>query len=330
MENNVVKRKVLFNKFVKALSKNKKINLVKTNLLGRGYQGVVYKYCDKELCTAVKKMYLENRQVRYLKKPYTIQALKYENFIEIASMKLTNELVLQKICPNFILNYHSEYTPRDGICNDIYPYSSKYYNEYIDNVELYTEWVKKTHTISQWYNAYFQITIAIFCLQRHFNMIHLDLHSDNVLVRYVKPGGYWKYTINNVNYYVPNLGYIFYINDFGHAWIPSNFQSWIVRKKYKTKRVHKNFDIVKLFESTLQFSKSPINFKNKIRYMIKQLEGDSNFINIIDEIWEDYKHIDKYKYKRIETYDLDKKVDVKNIPKDLRHLVLRAKSEDFT
>jgi hypothetical protein len=328
MENNVTRRKVLFNKFVKGLTNNKKINLIKTDLLGRGFQGVVYKYCDKRLCTAVKKMYLENRQARHLKKPYTIQALKYENFIELASMKLTNELVLQKICPHFVLNYHSESTPRQGVCNDIYPYASKYYNEYIDNVELYTEWVKKQHTISEWYNAYFQITVAIFCLQRHLNMIHLDLHSDNVLVRSVKPGGYWKYTINKVDYYVPNLGYIFYINDFGHAWIPSNFQSWIVRRKYKTKRVHKNFDIVKLFTSTLEFSKSPKDFKNKIRYMIKQLEGDSNFINIIDEIWENYKK--KSKSKKIETYNLDNQVDVKNIPKDLRHLVLQAKTTDFT
>jgi len=328
MENNVTRRKVLFNKFVKGLADNKKINLIKTSLLGRGYQGVVYLYCDKELCTAVKKMYLENRQARHLKKPYTIQALKYENFIELASMKLTNELVLQKICPHFVLNYHSESTPRQGVCNDIYPYASKYYNEYIDNVQLYTEWVKKQHTISQWYNAYFQITVAIFCLQRHLNMIHLDLHSDNVLVRTVKPGGYWKYTINKVDYYVPNLGYIFYINDFGHAWIPSNLQSWIVRRKYKTKRVHKNFDIVKLFTSTLEFSKSPSDFKNKIRYMIKQLEGDSNFINIIDEIWENYKK--KSKSKKIETYNLDNQVDVKNIPKDLRHLVLQAKTTDFT
>lgn len=329
MENSVTRRKVLFNKFVRGLTGNKKINLIKTNLLGRGYQGVVYKYCDKKSCVAVKKLYLENRQARYLKNPYSIQALKYENFIEIASMKLTNPLVLQKICPHFILNYHSESKPRDGACNNIYKYSSKYYNEYIDNVKLYTEWVQKQHTISQWYNAYFQITVAIFSLQRHFNMIHFDLHSDNVLVRTVKPGGYWKYTINNVNYYVPNLGYIFYINDFGHAWIPSNFQSWIVRRKYKTKRVHKNFDIVKLFESTLEFSQSPTNFKNRIRYIIKQLEN-SNFINIIFEIWEKYtEKIDKSKHKQIEIYNLDKQVDVTNIPKDLRHLVLRAKTTQF-
>jgi hypothetical protein len=62
--------------------------------------------------------------------------------------------------------------------------------------------------------------------------------------------------------------------------------------------------------------------------MIKQLEGDSNFINIIDEIWENYKK--KSKSKKIETYNLDNQVDIRNIPKDLRHLVLRAKTMDFT
>jgi len=320
MENSISKRKKLYKKFTKGFNNNK-INLIKIKLLGSGYQGVVYNYCDKNICSAVKKMYLESKQVKHLKKPYTIHALKYENFIEIASMKLTNQLVLQKICPNFVLNYYSEYKKRIGACNDLYPYSTKYYNEYIDNSETYTEWVQKVHTIYQWYNAYFQITIAIYSLQHFFNMTHLDLHSDNVLVRSVKPGGYWKYTINYVNYYVPNLGYIFYINDFGHAMIPKNFESWVAKKSKK--KIRKNFDIQKLFKSTLEFSQSPPNFKNKIRYLIKTLEN-SNFTNTIREIWEDYTEKNNGGGgKQIETYNLDKKIDVSLIPKELRHLVLQ-------
>ena len=324
MDYTISKRKRIYDKFIKGLITNKRLTLRKMNLLGQGVQGIVYKYCDKNICTAIKKLYIEKQPAKYLSKPYTIQALKYENFIELAAMKLTNQIVLQKICPNFILNYHSNYKSRDGVCNDDYPYSSKYYNEYLDNSETYTDWVQREHTISEWYNAYFQITAAIYCMQYHFNMIHLDLHSDNVLVRTVKPGGFWKYTINNINYYVPNLGFIFYINDFGHAWIPQNFQSWVIRRKYKSKRIHKNFDIQRLFQSTLEFSLSPMSFKIRIKDMIKQLKGDTNFEHIIHEVWNNYTK-KKPASKQIEAYNLNKRINVENIPTELRHLVLNQK-----
>ena len=177
------------------------LQIVKDKLLGRGYQGTVYSYCDKRTCVAVKKMYLENRQVRFLKKPFSHNALKYENFIELAVMRMTNELVLQKISPHFILHYKSTFKKREeGACTDQYLYSSKYYNELISGSETFTQWVKNKHDIDTWYNAYFQITTAIYCLQSYFNLTHLDLHSDNILVKRVKPGGVWKYKINGKNY----------------------------------------------------------------------------------------------------------------------------------
>lgn len=317
-------RKKFYNDIVERLDENtrKSLNLKENRLLGQGYQGIVHSYCDEKKCIAVKKVFLENRQAKYLKKPFSIPALKYENFIELAAMKLTNQLVLQNVCPHFILHYKStnqsrEYEPP---CQDIYPYSSKFYNELIEGAKTYTDWVKEKHTTEEWYNAYFQITVSIYCLQKYLNMIHLDLHSDNILVKTVKRGGYWKYVIDGKNYYVPNYGFIFYINDFGHAWIPENFQSWIVRRKYKTKRIHKNFDIMKLFESTLEFSTSSREFKSQIRNIITELEGDTNFNHIIQSVWSQYNK--KPKSKLIETYNLGKSLNKNTLPKELRHLVL--------
>ena len=82
MEYNISTRKGLYKKITVGLDKTGRgaLKLVKDKLLGRGYQGTVYSYCDKRTCVAVKKMYLENRQVRFLKKPFTHNALKYENF----------------------------------------------------------------------------------------------------------------------------------------------------------------------------------------------------------------------------------------------------------
>lgn len=328
MEYNIQTRKRLYKKITTGLDKTGRgsLKIVKDTLLGQGYQGTVYSYCDKETCLAVKKMYLENRQARFLKNPFSINALKYENFIELAVMKMTNELVLQKISPHFILHYKSTFKKREeGACTDIYLYSSKYYNEIISGSETFSKWVKHKHNINVWYSAYFQITTAIYCLQHYFNLTHLDLHADNILVKRVEPGGVWKYNIDGKNYYVPNYGYVFFINDFGHAWIPDSLQSWIIRKKYKGKNkkpIYRNYDIMRLFNSTLDFSTSPPLFKQTIRSIIRDLGTDKNFVHIIESIWLDM-YRKKPKTKTIETYNLNKSLDTKNLPSELKHLVLK-------
>ena len=305
----------------------------KVSVLGEGYQGKVFRYCKKGKCSysnlAVKKMFLDWKQSKYVEDRYNPKALKYGIFIELAANELVNQLVLQNISQNFILNYSYEYEERNGICNETYPYKSYYYNEFIDNAETYTEWVSKEHSMHLWYNAFFQITSAIYAMQKYFNMTHLDLHSDNILVQKVKKGGYWSYIINGKTYKVPNLGYIFYIGDFGHAWIPNNFKSWFISQKYKKKQIHKGFDIYKLFKSTLSFTTSPKNFKKDVKYLVKNLRNNESFDNIIEEIWSN-----RYVYdistgdiklsrtKPINTFNLDQKLKTKNIPQELRHLVI--------
>ena len=158
MDDKITKRLTLANYF-----KNTKKKLVKSDFLGKGGQGSVYKFCsDKNKCMAIKKMYLNEKESKYVNNPYDRKALKYSNYIELTSMKLINEIIKQKICPNFILNYSFKYKEREGICNDLYPYTSYFYNEYINNSQIYTEWVKEIHSIEEWTNAYFQIICCFF------------------------------------------------------------------------------------------------------------------------------------------------------------------------
>jgi hypothetical protein len=69
-------------------------------------------------------------------------------------------------------------------------------------------------------NCIFQMAAALYTFEKYLNMTHNDLHWGNVLVHEVKPGGYWKYTINKMDYYVPNLGFMFVLWDFGMVDIP--------------------------------------------------------------------------------------------------------------
>jgi hypothetical protein len=316
--NNVEDKRSLFNK---------------EKVLGEGYQGKVYQYCKKSHCSndgiAVKKMYLDWKEGKYAEDIYNAKALKYGPFIELAANQLINELVLQEISPNFILNYAYEFEERWSICAETYPYKSYFYNEFISNSETYTDWVTKEHSIHLWYNAFFQITVAIYALQKYFNMTHLDLHSDNILVKKIKKGGYWTYVINGKEYKVPNLGYQFYISDFGHAWIPNEFKSWILSQKYKKKQIHRAFDIYHLFKSTLSFDTAPKKFKKDVNYLIRKLRKDDNFENIIEELWDERYVYDsssglpkKITSKRLNVYNMDKKLKSKNIPNELKHVVI--------
>lgn len=331
-----LKARIKLYKYYKKLLDNaedKKALFNKEKVLGEGYQGKVYQYCKKTHCNnngiAVKKMYLDWKEGKYVEDIYNPKALKYGAFIELASNHLINELVLQEISPNFILHYTHDFEERWSICAETYPYKSYFYNEFINDSETYTEWVTREHSIHLWYNAFFQITAAIYALQKYFNMTHLDLHSDNILVKKIKKGGYWTYIIDGKEYKVPNLGYQFYVSDFGHAWIPNEFKSWVISQKYKKKHIHKAFDIYQLFKSTLSFDTAPKKFKKDVNYLIRKLRKNDEFSDIIEELWEERYVYDsssglpkKMTSKNLGKYDMDKKLKIKNIPNELKHVVV--------
>lgn len=330
MEDKLTKRKLMFKVF-----SNEKIKLLgKKKYLASGSQGDVYKYCftkpgqKLEKCLVAKKVYTNIKESKYINDIFNKNALKYNVYIDIAVMTLTNQLVLQNICPNFVLNYSYSIKERvTGACKNDFPFKFTMYNELIDG-STFDSWVREHHSIDEFYNAYFQITVALYSLHKYFNMTHLDLHSKNILVKSVSKGGYWKYIINDTEYYVPNLGFIFYLNDFDQVWVPQVFNSWFIRQKYSKKRIHKGFDIMFLFRSTLHFSTSPKSFKADVRKLIKGLRNNTSFEEIILQIWGDrYKKQNTWKLldtkKQLQKYNLNLKLNKDNVPNELKHVVLQ-------
>ena len=290
----------------------------KQTVLGSGGQGKVYKACDNKMCLAITKGYLSNKEAKYIDTPYKPAALKYGIFIELAASKLINQLIFQNVSPHFVTSYTNDYTERDGICNEKYPYTSLHYIEYIYDSVTWSEWVREEHLITYWYNAYFQIVSALYSLRKFFNMTHLDLHAENILVKRIAPGGYWHYKIEGTDYYVPNLGFRVYIIDFGHAWIPDVFQSWFIRQRYDSRRVNRSFDINELFKSSKGYSRSPKEFKKEIKKLIKKLTTD-RFSTIIKEFWSE--RYSKQSGNLIETFDADIKLSTKTVQPELKHLI---------
>lgn len=68
-----------------------------------------------------------------------------------------------------------------------------------------------------WENCLFQIGAALHAIHHHLWLTHMDCRRANILVYKVPKGGYWKYTILGQDYYLPNLGYLFVLADFGLA-----------------------------------------------------------------------------------------------------------------
>lgn len=325
MNKNIQQRKNIFDKFQDNFDYTV---LQKQTELGRGGQGKVYKYCKQNTgkdCIAVKKIYIESQQSKYLIDPFGKRSLLHSTFIELAAMKMINQLVLSKICPNFILNYTWRFKSRSGICDDLYPNVVYFFNEYISDSQTFTEWIKQEVSQEELYNAYFQIIYAIYTLQLRLNMTHLDLHADNIIVQKIPKGGYWKYTIDENTYYVPNLGYIFYINDFGHAWIPKVLKSWFIRQRYNPKTIKRHFDLMTIYRSHYHHVEIPKTFRKQLQIIIKSLRNGSvnSFPEIIKEVW-----LDKYKFTNnegdssiLDKFNINNSVNISQIPIQLQQLI---------
>lgn len=65
------------------------------------------------------------------------------------------------------------------------------------------------------YSALFQVMAGLHAIQLHGQIMNYDVKADNILFYNVTPGGYWVYVIHGKEYYVPNLGKLFVVNDFG-------------------------------------------------------------------------------------------------------------------
>jgi hypothetical protein len=106
-------------------------------------------------------------------------------------------------------------------------------------------------------------------------MLHTDLHIGNILVQKIKPGGYWIYKLDNVDYYLPNLGYVFIISDFGFSWIPNKlYISWYYkdRLKYITKNGQEFYDLVDFINSIKEIDNVPSYFISEIDKLFNSKE----------------------------------------------------------
>lgn len=231
------------------------------NRIGSGsVNGEAFKLCYPIECTngacncknnpfylAVKKIPLSAEDIDYSWKPLSKQALTSELWAELFIMRLCNVLVENKVTPN--LPVYANYFVCDSCQYENAALRNKFpaggpcvilINELANAGDIKT-WSETDRDNDEWINAYFQIFSAIYSLQKYFDVSHHDLHWGNVLVHKIPPGGYWRYTIDGVDYDVPNLGWLFTLWDFGYARIPGKVE---IAKWKKLKRWNEDFTVM--------------------------------------------------------------------------------------
>jgi hypothetical protein len=282
---------------------------------------------------------------------YSRDSFDKPSLTEIITLTLTNQLVCQKISPHYCLNYYWDYEK-----NII-----RSYNEYASSGD-FSKWAQHQHSLDIWINALFQIFVGILAIQRYFNIVHTDLHIKNILVHKVQPGGFWTYIIDKKRYYLPNLGYVFVLSDFGFSWIPNHISiPWRYNQTLKYVKSNKThfYDVAIFIKSLLQLPNIPdeirlvlnktfkktdfIIFKKQYyQNMFKQHNKKDKQKSIYKYIINNYKKIsrkhtsslsfkiqemfDIYKKRpkgsRIETYSLDKRFKRSTLPKVFKELIV--------
>jgi len=266
---------------------------------------------------------------------------------EIYISEIVNQLVCEHKIPNFPLIYghaiaescykNRDYTTGSNAWDVRFPAIKKYaesksrsstcvaiFGELFD-IELY-KWFEKHRSVSEWLAMFFQIWFAQMTLRR-FNILHRDANVGNILLKKIKKGGYWTYTVPtiissgetiNKKYYIPNFGYQFVLNDYGNA-LSSKFKFNKKEREFYNKCKHEMEDLRVMFKW--------INYESLIvmnlRYHFPSSCDDFDRIKLIDTVKQNSPVI----YKKLIELSLQHKVIYKYEKKMTKATMSSGKTE---
>jgi hypothetical protein len=159
---------------------------------------------------------------------------RYPVWREWKSLDLLSRLVKKQICPNlpilydkFLCNYctyeNEQLDPSGKMCLLLLSeLSDKDLRQWI--IDKSKEDITESVRIEEWYNCYFQILVAIYAIQKYYQLAHRDLHWGNILFNNTIKQGYWIYQIDNIKYYLPNAGFVVKLWDFGKSLSITHFK----------------------------------------------------------------------------------------------------------
>jgi hypothetical protein len=261
-----------------------KFNIV-DRIGGKSVFGEVFKGCNGNNCVAIKKIPF-SKHSDYVDIERVLEKYEYpitdDVAAEIKFLTWCNQLLGAGVCPNFPLTFtvfkcskclFEKEDRNDNTCAIVLCELAEGTLKDILKSKTYTS-MKEHESILFSKIFLFQILVGISVFQRKLQAIHFDLHYNNIL--YYQTGiktGYSKYTIDSIDYYLPNNGYIFMLFDFGQS-IAGDL---IKVNGYQRNHEHK-------FKN-LGFSKYPqvIDY-NHIVHCIDDLNSSKDYLKLINKI----------------------------------------------
>lgn len=192
-----------------------------------------------------------------------IDASKKYNIIEARILTYLTKLnTYRYICPHFPFTYGILKCNYNKFDPNIKYLLQKLYNKpkllfifsELANDNLHNLMKNPQITPNILYNALTQIFISIMFFNKYLQAFHSDGHSGNFLYHKIKPGGYFHYKLNNQDYYVENLGYLWVIWDFGQV-ISFKEQSFPSSEDFiYKKKLSIDFDYSKILSSFIKYN----------------------------------------------------------------------------
>lgn len=154
---------------------------------------------------------------------------------ELKSLELVTKLVQQRVIPNLPILYSHH------ICNNCSYNNPQIINKQfkmcvllineLSDTDLRTwiiDYSNKTPSTDEnnrtWNNIFFQIWVVLYTVQSRYQMVHHDLHWGNLLINYIEANAYWIYIIEDIKYYVPSMGIMLKLWDFGKCFSVTHFR----------------------------------------------------------------------------------------------------------
>jgi hypothetical protein len=209
--------------------------------IGSGNQGEVFKAISDKCGSVIIKKAGKVKYDEYVNNNL-FKKLTWENKIYLK----TNKLIFNNVCPNFIERI------------DFIPEKKYLILEYAD--ADCSKLLKEVINFHLLYSLILQVLVGILCLNKILKIFHYDFHMGNVLYKKINENTVFCYIINGKTYYVPTLGYLFMITDFGRS-VEINYL--MDKKKYVSENIDIEFFALSLDESIVKL----ISKKNKENYL---------------------------------------------------------------
>ena len=138
---------------------------------------------------------------------------------EIEALEIMTYAVLNHICPNMPIVYKSLSCKKNCTLKSCPPIvKNMTYFIVINELADYDmrNWFYKGRSREQYESVIIQLILSVYCFH-NMGFLHNDCHLQNFLIHKIKPGGFWRYKIHDIDIYVPNCGFLLVLFDPGLA-----------------------------------------------------------------------------------------------------------------